>query len=57
MNQYPVLIGLLMVLALFSLTLMIFRLFGFDRSSALYLACLSTALILYWLTRRVLKGR
>lgn len=57
MNKYPVMIGLLAVLALFSLTLMIFCLFGFDRSSTLYLACLSTALVLYWLTRRTLKGR
>lgn len=57
MNKHPMLIGLLMVLALFSLTLMIFRLFGFERPSALYLACLTTALILYWLTRRTLKGR
>lgn len=57
MNRYPVFVGLLALLALFSLTLMIFRLFGFDRSSVLYLACLSTALILYWFSRRALRGR
>lgn len=57
MNNHPVMIGLVVVMALFSLTLMIFRLFGFERPSALYLACLSTALILYRLSRRALRGR
>lgn len=57
MNKHPVMIGLLVVLALFSLTTLVYRLLGLSRGMALYLACLTTTLMLYWLTRRNLKGR
>lgn len=57
MNNYPVMIGLVVVMAIFSFTTLIYRLLGFGKGMALYLACLTTILGLYWLTRRVLKGR
>ena len=57
MNKHPVMIGLLVVLALFSLTTLVYRLLGLSRGMALYLACLTTTLMLYWLTRRTLRGQ
>ncbi len=51
----PILCGLLAVVTLISLTTLVFRLVGFSRGDALYLACLTGAALLYLVSRRALR--
>jgi uncharacterized MnhB-related membrane protein len=57
MQRQPILLGLLIVGAATSLTMLIFRLFGPPREEAFYGACLTTALSLYLLSRHLLRRK
>jgi hypothetical protein len=58
MQRYePILCGLLAVVSLISLTMLIFRVIGFSQGNALYLACLTGAVLLYLVSRQVLRRK
>ena len=54
-RHFPLLFGLLTAITLVSSTMLIYRLFGFSRGDALYLACLTFAVMAYFGSRRVLR--
>ena len=54
-RHLPVLIGLVMTITLISSTMLIYRLIGFSRGDALYLACLTFAGVAYLVSRRVMR--
>ena len=51
----PLLFGLLTSITVVSSTMLIYRLIGFSRGDALYLACLTFAVMAYFGSRRVLR--
>ena len=56
MNRHlPILFGLLTAITLVSSTMLIYRLIGFNRGDALYLACLTFAVLAYFVSRRALR--
>jgi hypothetical protein len=58
MQRYgPILCGLLVMVSLISLITLIFRLMGFSRGDALYLACLTGAVLLYLVSRQALRRK
>ncbi len=57
MPYRPILLGLLAVGAGLSLMMLLFRLFGFPREEAVYFACLTTVLLIYLLSRHLLRRR
>ena len=54
-RHLPLLFGLLTAITLISSTLLIYRLLGFSRGDALYLACLTFAVVAYFVSRRALR--
>ena len=54
-NHLPLLFGLFTAITLVSSTMLIYRLIGFSRSDALYLACLTFAVVAYFVSRRILR--
>ncbi len=55
MQRQPILLGLLIVGAATSLTMLVFRLFGLPREEAFYGACLLVTFSLYLLGRHLLR--
>ena len=53
-RHLPIVVGLLTTLTLISVMMLIFRLIGFSRGDALYLAWLTYVIGLYFYTRRML---
>lgn len=54
-RHFPLLFGLLTAITLVSSTMFIYRLLGFSRGDALYLACLTFAVVAYFVSRRALR--
>jgi hypothetical protein len=54
-RHLPIFFGLLTALTLISSTMLIYRLIGFSRGDALYLACLTFAVAAYFISRRALR--
>lgn len=54
-RQLPILFGLLTAITLISATMLIYRVIGFNRGDALYLACLTFAVVAYFISRRALR--
>ena len=54
-GRLPLLFGLLTAITLVSSTMLVYRLIGFSRGDALYLACLTFAVMAYVGSRRVLR--
>ena len=56
MTRYlPIVIGLLAVISITSSTMLLYRLIGFSRSDALYLACLTVTIMAHIFTRWALR--
>ncbi len=53
----PILGGLLLMASLTGVTALLFRLIGFSKGDALYLACLTGAVLLYLVSRRALRRK
>jgi uncharacterized membrane protein len=53
----PILCGLLAVVSLISLITLLFHLIGFGKGDALYLACLTVAVPIYLVSRKVLRRK
>ena len=54
-RHLPILFGLLTAITLISSTMLIYRLIGFSRGDALYLACLTFAVVAYFVSRPALR--
>jgi hypothetical protein len=54
-RHLPILFGLLTAITLISATMLIYRVIGFSRGDALYLACLTFAVVAYFVSRRSLR--
>ena len=54
-RHLPILLGLLIAITLISSTMLIYRLLGFNRGDALYLGCLTFAVVTYFVSRRALR--
>ena len=54
-RHLPILFGLLTAITLISSTMLIYRLIGFSRGDALYLACLTIAVIAYIVSHRAVR--
>ena len=54
-RHLPLLFGLLTAITLVSSTMLIYRLIGFSRGDALYLACLTFGGIAYVISHRALR--
>ena len=54
-RHLPLIYGLLTAITLVSSTMLIYRLFGFSRGDALYLACLTFAVLAYFVSHRALR--
>jgi hypothetical protein len=55
-RHLPLIYGLLTAITLISSTMLIYRLIGFSRGAALYLACLTFAGVAYLVSRRVMRN-
>jgi hypothetical protein len=54
-THLPFIFGLLTAITLISSTMLVYRLIGFSRGDALYLACLTFAVVAYFGSRRALR--
>jgi hypothetical protein len=54
-RHVPLLYGIFTALTLISLTTLVYRWLGLDRGTALYLACLTFGVVLYVVSRRMVR--
>ena len=54
-RHLPIFFGLITAITLVSSMMLIYRLIGFSRGDALYLACLTFAVVAYFVSRRALR--
>jgi multisubunit Na+/H+ antiporter MnhG subunit len=54
-NRLPIVIGLFAAITIISTTTIFFRLIGMDRGEAFYVACLTFAVIVHFVSRRLLR--
>ncbi len=54
-RHLPIMFGLFTILLALSSTMIVFRLIGFSRTEAFYLACLAVVGALHLVSRRVLR--
>ena len=54
-NRLPIVMGIFAAITIISTTTILFRLIGMDRGEAFYVACLTFAVVVHFVSRRLLR--